>query len=100
MKPVDPALVELAAGHRFVVTVEDNGRVGGCGAAIAQALRDAGVSTPLHDFGIPQRFLEHAKRPAILSEIGLTGQDLAHEVIRRINDPAHIADAERHLKGV
>jgi 1-deoxy-D-xylulose-5-phosphate synthase len=103
VKPVDPALVELAAEHRFVVTVEDNGRVGGCGAAIAQALRDAGVRTPLHDFGIPQRFLEHAKRQAILSEIGLTGQDLALEVIRRmneLNDSAHIADAERDLKGV
>ncbi len=100
VKPVDPALVALAAEHRFVVTVEDNGRVGGCGAAIAQALRDAGVQTPLHDFGIPQRFLEHAKRQAILSEIGLTGQDLALEVIRRMNDSAHIADAERDLKGV
>jgi 1-deoxy-D-xylulose-5-phosphate synthase len=80
VKPVDPALVGIAREHRLVVTVEDNGRVGGVGSAIAQSLRDAGVSTPLRDFGIPQRFLEHAKRAKILSDVGLTGQDLAREI--------------------
>jgi 1-deoxy-D-xylulose-5-phosphate synthase len=80
VKPVDPALVELARDHRLVVTVEDNGRVGGVGTAIAQELRDAGVIAPVRDFGLPQRFLDHAKRPAILAEVGLTGQDLAREV--------------------
>jgi 1-deoxy-D-xylulose-5-phosphate synthase len=84
VKPVAPELVELAGKHKFVVTIEDNGRVGGCGAAIAQAIRDAGVGTPVRDFGIPQRFLDHAKRPAILQEIGLTGQELAREVIELI----------------
>ena len=37
--PVNPALVTLAAQHELVVTVEDNGVVGGCGARLAQALR-------------------------------------------------------------
>ncbi|MDH6124699.1 1-deoxy-D-xylulose-5-phosphate synthase [Kitasatospora sp. GP82] len=77
VKPVDPALVELAAAHRLVVTVEDNGRVGGVGAAIAQALRDAAVDTPLRDLGIPQEFLAHAGRGEILEEIGLSGTGVA-----------------------
>jgi 1-deoxy-D-xylulose-5-phosphate synthase len=80
VKPVDPALVALARRYRLVVTVEDNGRVGGVGATIAQQLRDAGVSIPMRDFGIPQRFLPHAKRPALLADVGLTGQDLAREI--------------------
>ncbi|MDX6263550.1 MAG: 1-deoxy-D-xylulose-5-phosphate synthase [Kribbellaceae bacterium] len=84
VKPVDPKLVELAGKHKFVVIIEDNGRVGGCGAAISQAMRDAGVTTPVRDFGIPQRFLEHAKRDKILQEIGLTGQGLARDVIEMI----------------
>ncbi|MFI5707782.1 1-deoxy-D-xylulose-5-phosphate synthase [Kribbella sp. NPDC051620] len=84
VKPVDPVLVELAGKHKFVVVIEDNGRAGGCGAAIAQALRDAGVTTPVRDFGIPQEFLEHAKRDKILQEIGLTGQGLARDVIELI----------------
>ncbi|MFJ4092744.1 1-deoxy-D-xylulose-5-phosphate synthase [Kitasatospora sp. NPDC089913] len=80
VKPVDPALPGLAAEHRVVVTVEDNGRVGGVGATIAQALRDADVDLPVRDFGIPQEFLDHASRPEILAEIGLTAPDIARQV--------------------
>jgi 1-deoxy-D-xylulose-5-phosphate synthase len=84
VKPVNPTLVELAPGFKLVVTIEDNGRAGSCGSMIAQALRDAGVTTPVRDFGIPQRFLEHAKRPAVLQEIGLTGQEIARDITELI----------------
>ncbi len=81
VKPVDPALVELAAGYRLVVTVEDSGRVGGVGATIAQALRDARVRTPVRDFGIPLQFLPHGTRAEVLTEIGLTPQEISREVV-------------------
>ncbi|MFF2655771.1 1-deoxy-D-xylulose-5-phosphate synthase [Kitasatospora sp. NPDC058032] len=77
VKPVDPALPALAAGHRLVVTVEDNGRVGGVGAAIALALRDADVDVPVRVLGLPQEFLGHAARGEILEEAGLTGTGVA-----------------------
>ncbi|MFF9642476.1 1-deoxy-D-xylulose-5-phosphate synthase [Kitasatospora aureofaciens] len=80
VKPVDPALPGLAAEHRVVVTIEDNGRVGGVGAAVAQALRDADVDLPVRDFGIPQEFLDHASRNEILAEIGLNAPDIAQRV--------------------
>ncbi|MFD5522901.1 1-deoxy-D-xylulose-5-phosphate synthase [Streptomyces virginiae] len=80
VKPVDEALAPLADRHRVVVTVEDNGRAGGVGSAVSQALRDAGVDVPLRDFGIPQRFLDHALRKEILAEIGLTAPDIARQV--------------------
>ncbi|MFF7212397.1 1-deoxy-D-xylulose-5-phosphate synthase [Streptomyces sp. NPDC008238] len=80
VKPVDEALPGLAAGHRVVVTVEDNGRVGGVGSAVAQALRDANVDVPLRDFGIPQEFLDHAGRKEVMAEIGLTAPDIARQV--------------------
>jgi 1-deoxy-D-xylulose-5-phosphate synthase len=80
VKPVDPALVQMAADYRLVVTVEDNGRVGGCGATFAQALADADVDTPVRVHGIPQEFLEHAKRSAILERIGLNPTDLVRSV--------------------
>jgi 1-deoxy-D-xylulose-5-phosphate synthase len=84
VKPVNAALVPLAARHRLVVTVEDNGRVGGVGAAVAQTLRDAGLQVPVRDFGIPQRFLAHGKRADILAEIGLGAQDIAREVVEAV----------------
>lgn len=80
VKPVDEALPPLADRHRVVVTVEDNSRAGGVGSAVAQALRDAGVDVPLRDFGIPQRFLDHASRKEVMAEIGLTAPDIARQV--------------------
>ncbi|MFF0626832.1 1-deoxy-D-xylulose-5-phosphate synthase [Streptomyces sp. NPDC004296] len=80
VKPVDEALPGLAAKHRVVVTVEDNIRTGGVGSAVAQALRDAGVDVPLRDFGIPERFLDHASRKEVMAEIGLTAPDIARQV--------------------
>ncbi|MEV7602617.1 1-deoxy-D-xylulose-5-phosphate synthase [Kitasatospora sp. NPDC089797] len=77
VKPVDPALVELAAAHRLVVTVEDNGRTGGVGSAVAQALRDADVDVPVRVLGLPQEFLGHAARGEILEEAGLSGTGVA-----------------------
>jgi 1-deoxy-D-xylulose-5-phosphate synthase len=80
VKPVDPALPRLAARHRLVAVVEDNGRSGGVGSAVAQALRDADVDVPLRDFGIPQEFLAHAKRGEILADIGLTPAEIAGRI--------------------
>jgi 1-deoxy-D-xylulose-5-phosphate synthase len=81
VKPVDPAIVELAREHRLVVSIEDNGRIGGCGAVLLQTLNDAGVHTPFRLHGIPQEFLGHAKRAAILERIGLTPQALALGIV-------------------
>ncbi|MEV6210021.1 1-deoxy-D-xylulose-5-phosphate synthase [Kitasatospora sp. NPDC051914] len=96
VKPVDPALVDLAAAHRLVVTVEDNGRAGGVGAAIAQALRDGGVDTPLRDLGIPQEFLAHAGRGEILEEIGLTGTGVAAQTAAHAKQLLPIRGANQH----
>jgi 1-deoxy-D-xylulose-5-phosphate synthase len=84
VKPVSNDLVELAAGHRLVVSVEDNGRVGGCGSVLSQAMTDAGIQRPTMVFGIPQQFLEQGKRAVILEEIGLTAQPLAREITARV----------------
>ncbi|MEU0486195.1 1-deoxy-D-xylulose-5-phosphate synthase, partial [Streptosporangium sp. NPDC006013] len=63
---------------------EDSGRVGGVGDAVARLLRDADVDVPVRTYGIPRRFLDHAKRAKILSEIGLTSQDIARQVTEAI----------------
>ncbi|MBI2243932.1 MAG: 1-deoxy-D-xylulose-5-phosphate synthase [Nocardioides sp.] len=81
VKPVDPAIVELAREHRLVVSIEDNGETGGCGAVLLQTLNAAGVHTPFRLHGIPQQFLGHAKRAAILERIGLTPQAIALRIV-------------------
>ncbi|HZI98429.1 MAG TPA: 1-deoxy-D-xylulose-5-phosphate synthase [Actinomycetales bacterium] len=82
--PVDQALVELARGHRLVVTVEDGLRTGGVGSLIAAELADAGVEARVHTVGVPQRFVHHGSRSEILTEIGLTAQAVARDVAGRV----------------
>ena len=84
VKPVDPALAGAAAEHRLVVTVEDNGRVGGFGDAVCRLLRDAGVSTPVQTYGLPQEFLTHGKREEILEQAGLVPQHLARRITEAV----------------
>ena len=83
-KPLDPALVGLARDHRLVVSIEDNGRVGGVGAALLQLLSDECVTTPFSLHGIPQEFLQHAERQAILDRIGLNAQTIARGIVERL----------------
>jgi len=96
VKPVDPALVDLAAEHRLVVTIEDNGVIGGVGAVLLQTLAAAGVDTPVRLHGIPQEFLGHAKRAVILERVGLSAQtialDIVHEMTGMGTDDAVAAD--------
>jgi 1-deoxy-D-xylulose-5-phosphate synthase len=84
VKPVDPALLRLAREHRLVVSVEDNGVVGGCGSVLLQTLNEARIGTPMRIHGIPQEFLGHAKRGVILERIGLTAQTIARRIVEDV----------------
>jgi 1-deoxy-D-xylulose-5-phosphate synthase len=103
VKPVNPALIEMAREHRLVVNIEDNGEIGGCGAVLLQALNAAEVSTPFRMHAIPQRFYDHAPRARILEQIGLTPQAIALRIVETVtglnqtdgSDAATDADAER-----
>ena len=52
-------VVAAARQHRLVAVVEDNGRAGGFGDAVARLLRDHDVDVPVKTFGLPQEFLDH-----------------------------------------
>lgn len=78
--PVSAQLVAKAAAYPLVVTVEDNGHRGGVGAALEQALSDAGASTLVRTLGIPQEFLPVGKRAAMLAAYGLTAEGIAATV--------------------
>jgi len=82
--PVNPRLIRMASHHRLVISIEDNGIVGGCGARLAQEMRLADVTTPLREFGIEQRFLEHASRAELLEELRLTPQHIARFAVEAI----------------
>ncbi|WP_313407835.1 1-deoxy-D-xylulose-5-phosphate synthase [Aeromicrobium sp.] len=83
VKPLDPAVVELASRHRLVVTIEDNGRQGGVGSTILHTLSDEGVDVPVRIHAVDQQFLEHAKRDVILQRLGLTPAQILEDTRKR-----------------
>jgi 1-deoxy-D-xylulose-5-phosphate synthase len=85
VKPLDSRLGSFAAAHRLVVTVEDNVLAGGFGAAVAEVLADEKVKTPLVRLGIPDQFLPHGKRGALLAELGLDAAGIADRVRKSLH---------------
>src|SRR5271163_2301275 len=72
IKPLDQELViEIAARHRAIVTIEENAVMGGAGSAVGEVLAARGVLVPLLQLGIPDRFIEHGSRDTCLTAAGL-----------------------------
>lgn len=82
--PVGDDVVSLARSAKAVAVVEDNLVSGGVGAAVTLALREAGVDVPVHGYGIPKRFLEHASRGQILEALGLTADQVVADLEPRL----------------
>ncbi len=82
--PVSDDLVELARHAGAVAIIEDNLVSGGVGSAVTLALRAAGVDVPVHTYGIPKQFLDHASRGQILEELGLTADQVVADLEPRL----------------
>ncbi|MDR0482186.1 MAG: 1-deoxy-D-xylulose-5-phosphate synthase [Cellulomonadaceae bacterium] len=78
--PVPAGLVELTRNYQLIVTVEDGLVDGGAGEALAHAMADAAIATPVRMLGLPDEFLAHASREQIAEERGLTAEGIAATV--------------------
>ena len=101
VKPVDAAVAAEARRHRLVAVVEDNGRVGGFGDAVARLLRDHDVDVPVKTFGLAPEFLAHGTRDEILEHAGLTPQHLARQLTEAVARRAPVTGsaAAEHAAG-
>ena len=82
--PVPDSVIELARDYRLVVSIEDGIRVGGIGTRIRQDLRAAGVDTAVDELGLPDEFLGHGDRNEILTEVGLSDQRIARDIVAQV----------------
>ena len=82
--PVRKSIIALAARHRLVICIEDGVRAGGVGSRIRQEMRAAGVDTALNEVGLPVEFLDHGSRSQILERVGLTAQQITHDVVAQV----------------
>lgn len=88
ISPPDPAMLDDAARHRLVVTVEDGVRHGGAGAFLLDAMaaqsQAGGRSHPAtRILGVPRQYLAQGKADDILASLGLDGAGIA-EAVRRV----------------
>ena len=81
IKPLPQSLVTMATRYKSVVVLEDGIRHGGIASTISELFRDAGLQVPIHSIGVPLTFLEHAKRGQILSELGITAQQISLSIV-------------------
>lgn len=72
VKPLDENLIlELAAQHDVLVTLEENAIAGGAGSAVGEFLAAQGLEIPVLRLGLPDRPLEHGTRDECLQDAGL-----------------------------
>ncbi len=100
IKPLDVELIlELAAGHELLVTVEDNAMAGGAGSAVCECLTAHKVSTPVLVHGLPDAFLEHGAREDLLARCGLDAVGIerlvrAHLPVQESRQPEVVAGGQ------
>jgi len=81
VKPLPKSLITMADRYKSVVVVEDGIAHGGIASALSEMFRSEGVDTPIHSIGVPLTFIEHSKRSEILSDLGITSQNIAREIV-------------------
>ena len=81
VKPLPKSLITMADRYKSVVVVEDGISHGGIASALSEMFRSAGLETPIHSIGVPLTFIEHSKRSEILSDLGITSQNIAREIV-------------------
>lgn len=81
VKPLPHSLINLAGRYKSVVVLEDGIRHGGIASTISELFRDAGLEVPIHSIGAPLEFIEHSKRDQVLSDLGMTVQNITRSVV-------------------
>lgn len=72
VKPIDEEMIlEMAATHDLLVTIEENVIHGGAGSAVNEVLCAYGASHPLIQYGLPDRMIPHGSREDMLKDAGL-----------------------------
>ena len=81
VKPLPQSLLTMAQRYKSVVVVEDGIRHGGIASTISEMFRDAEINVPIHSIGVPLEFIEHSKRGEIMSDLGITAQNITHQLV-------------------
>ena len=80
-KPLDQELLlEVAARHDALVTLEEGAIMGGAGSAVLEALAAAQVVLPVLQLGLPDLFIEHGDPAKLLALQGLDASGIERSI--------------------
>ena len=83
-KPLDvDLLLQVAADHDALVTVEEGATMGGAGSAVLEALGHAGVLRAVLQLGLPDTFIEHGDPAQLLALQGLDATGIERAIRAR-----------------
>lgn len=77
---LDPNMLDDAARHDLVITIEDGLREGGVGMSIANHIDQLNHATRVSVLGVPTKFISHAKPDQIFAQLGLDAAGITTHV--------------------
>jgi len=81
VKPLPTSLITMSQRYKSVVVLEDGIKHGGIASSISEMFRESGLTTPIHSIGVPLDFIEHSKRNEILTDLGITAQNISRSIV-------------------
>jgi 1-deoxy-D-xylulose-5-phosphate synthase len=83
VKPLDrTAILDAAARHARLVTVEENAVAGGAGSGVNELLVSEGVQAPVLNIGLADSFVQHGTRAECLHLAGLDAEGIQASIVR------------------
>jgi 1-deoxy-D-xylulose-5-phosphate synthase len=81
VKPLPISLVTMSQRYKSVVVLEDGIKHGGIASSISEMFRESDLAIPIYSIGVPLEFIEHSKRSEIMSDLGITAQNIARSIV-------------------
>lgn len=95
VKPIDTDLIlQMAATHDLLVTVEENVIQGGAGSAVNEVLAEHGIPLSIINYGLPDRLLQHGSREDMLEDARLTKTGLLEFIQKYFEKTGQIDSAK------
>jgi 1-deoxy-D-xylulose-5-phosphate synthase len=85
IKPLDEKLIlQLAAQHELIVTMEENAIMGGAGSAVNELLHAHNMHSPTINLGLPDAFIHHGKHGDMLDACGLSSEAIIASIEKKL----------------
>jgi len=87
IKPLDEdVLLKAAEKCEYIVTVEDNVKMGGFGSKVLEFYGERGLQKDILNLGFPDRYIEQGTQPQLFTRYGLDAAGIYESIRKRLGD--------------